>query len=62
MKANTSLQREHNHDGLFSRIAHDVTVALDWLTGPAMSQQERRERLMAEVQNLKHDTSALQAY
>ena len=59
MKANTSLHAEHNHAGLFSRVTHDVSAALDWLTGPAMSEQERRERVRAEVQNLRYDTSAL---
>ena len=58
MKANTSMQGEQDQAGLFSRMAHDVSVALDWLTGPALTDQERRERLMAEVQNLKHDSSA----
>ena len=59
MKASTSMQAEHAHGGLFHRVAHDVTIALDWLAGPAMSQQERRERVVAEVQSLKYDTSAL---
>ncbi len=62
MKANSSQHSEQDHNGLFGRVAHEVSAALDWLAGPAMSEQERRERLMAEVQNLKHDTSALQSY
>ena len=59
MKANTVTHTEHNHAGLFGRVAHEVSTALDWLTGPAMSEQERTERATAQVQNLKYDTSAL---
>ena len=62
MKANASLHTDPNHAGLFNRIANDLSAALEWLAGPAMSEQERRERLMAEVQNLKHETSAIQTH
>ena len=58
MKANTSMQAEQGHGGLLHRVAHDVSAALDWLTGPAMSQQERQDRVVAEAQSLKYDTSA----
>ena len=59
MKANTSMHTEHSHAGLLDRVAHDLSAALGWLAGPAMSDQERKERVVAEVQNLKYDTSAL---
>ena len=62
MKANTSIHAEHDHAGWLSRVAHDVSVALDWLTGPAMSEQERQDRVVAEVQNLKYDVRALQLH
>lgn len=59
MKANTSLHIDHNAGGLLGRIARDLSTALEWISGPAMSEQDRRERVVAEVQNLKYDTSAL---
>ena len=59
MKANNSLHAEQNTGGLLGRVAHDLSAALEWLSGPAMSEQDRRERVVAEVQNLKFDTSAL---
>ena len=59
MKATTVTHTERNHAGLFGRVAHEVSAALEWLTGPAMSEQERTERAMSQVQNLKYDTSAL---
>ena len=42
---------DHNHDGPFSRLTRDLGGTLDWVTGPAMSQQERMELTLAEVQN-----------
>ena len=62
MKANTSIHAEHDHAGWLSRVALDVSVALDWLTGPVMSEQERQDRVVAEVQNLKYDVRALQLH
>ena len=59
MKESNSIQANHKNDGLFSRVAHDMSAALEWLGGPAMSEQRRRERDMAEVYRLKHDTSAM---
>ena len=59
MKANNSIHAEDNHTGLLGRVAHDLSTALDWLTGPAMSEQERTERAVAEVRNLRYDASAL---
>ena len=60
MKANASIHADHNQPGLFSRVARDVSSAMDWLTGPAMSEQERQDRVVAQVQNLKCDASAMQ--
>ncbi len=40
------LHFENNHEGLFSRVTRDLGTALDWLTGPAMSQQERLDRTL----------------
>ncbi|MDE2938723.1 MAG: hypothetical protein OXR67_07355 [Chloroflexota bacterium] len=59
MKSNASMHAEQNSAGLLSRVAHDLSAALDRLTGPAMPERERNERAMAEAQCLKYDTSAL---
>ena len=58
MKANASVNTEHNHTGLFGRVAHDAWAAVEWLAGPAMSEQERTERAVAEFQRFKYDTRA----
>ena len=59
MHAHLSIHIDHNHPGLLSRVAHDLGAAFGWLAGPAMSEQERHDRVVAEVQNLRYDTSAL---
>ena len=42
---------DHNRNGPFSRLTRELGGALDWITGPAMSQQELMERTLAEIQN-----------
>lgn len=59
MHTHISIHNDHSHGGLFSRVAHELGAAIDWLTGPAMSDQERQERVVAEVQNLRYDTTAI---
>jgi hypothetical protein len=59
MKANISMPIEHNHSGLFGRVTHDFSAALEWLAGPGMSEQERTARAMSEVQRHKYDASPL---
>ena len=50
---------DHSHDGPFSRITRRLGGTLDWIAGPAMSQQERMERTLAEVQNEKSSYDVL---
>ena len=50
---------DHDHDGLFGRVTRDLGSALDWLTGPAMSQQQRLDRARSEAQNDKHGYGVL---
>jgi len=59
MKESTSIQANQDYAGLIGRVAHDLSAALDWLAGPAMSELGRRERDMAEVRRRKCDTSAM---
>ena len=51
MQAHIHVHFDHNHDGLFSRVARDLGAALDRLGGPAMSDQERLERAKVQAQN-----------
>ena len=53
MHAHIHLHLDHNHGGLFSRVTRDIGSALDWITGPAMSSQERLKRAQAEVRSNK---------
>ena len=50
---------DHDHDGLFGRVTRDLGSALDWLTGPGMSQQQRLERARSEAQNDKQGYGVL---
>ncbi len=59
MQVHLSLHLDHNQEGVVGRAARNLGTALNWLSGPAMSEQERQERDLAEVRNLKHDVSAL---
>ena len=49
MNAHIHLHLDHRHAGLFSRVIRDIGNALDWITGPGMSNQERLERAKAEA-------------
>ena len=54
-----SLHRDHSHRDLVGRISHEVGAALDWLTGPAMTDQERTEQTLADAHNQRFGDSAL---
>ncbi|MFQ6029941.1 MAG: hypothetical protein ACE5Q6_20905 [Dehalococcoidia bacterium] len=45
--------QDQHHTGILPRIAHDIVVAYDWLTGPAMSERERIRRELYESQHGK---------
>lgn len=53
------LHFDHNHDGLLTRVTRDVGSALSWLTGPAMSQQERLDRSLLEAKRHQHGLGIL---
>ncbi len=59
MNAHIHIHLDHNHDGLFNRIARDLGAAYDWLAGPALSEQERVNRALAEARNGKFGPEAL---
>ncbi len=59
MHVHFALHIDHNHPGVLGRVARELGSAVDWLSGPAMTEQERQERVMAEVRNQKHDSSAM---
>ena len=54
-----SLHFDHSHDGLFGRVSRNVGTALDWLTGPAMTEQDREEQTLADVRNRRFEDSVL---
>ena len=45
---------DHHHDGFLARLSRDLGHALDWIAGPAMSEQQRYDRLQAEVRGDKY--------
>ena len=59
MHLHVSLHRSHSHDGLVCRISRDLGAALDWLTGPAMTEQDRLQLDLADVRNRAHETGSL---
>ncbi len=50
---------DHNHNGLFNRIARGLGAACEGLNGPAMSERERFDRELAEAHNSKYSVGAL---
>ena len=54
-----SVHSDHSHYGLFGRVSHNVGTALDWLTGPAMTEQERSQLTLADVRNRRFEDTAL---
>lgn len=51
MHVHISLHRGHSHRSLVGRISRDLGSAVDWLTGPAMSDRDRMQRDLAEARN-----------
>ena len=46
--------QERHQAGLLTRLAHDIVVAYDWLSGPPMSERDRMNRDLAESRHDKH--------
>ena len=46
-----SVHPDHDHEGLFGRASRNVSAALDRLTGPAMTEQDRLQLELVEVRN-----------
>lgn len=59
MHAHFSVHWDHRHDGLFSRMARELGAAYDWLAGPAMSEQARLRRELAEAGSWRRLTGSL---
>lgn len=59
MHAHFSVHWDHGHAGLLSRVARDLGAAYAWLTGPALSEQERQRRELAEIGAWNHLSGAL---
>jgi hypothetical protein len=41
-------------DGLLARIARDIASLNHWLSGPPMAELERKNRVLAETEPLRH--------
>ena len=59
MNAHIHFHIDHNHDRLLDRISRELTVAYDWLTGPAMSDQERLNRELAQTRSNKYSNGVI---
>ena len=53
MHAHIHVHFDHNNDGLFSQVARELANAMDWVTGPALPEQQKRDLTLAEAQNRK---------
>ena len=59
MHAHFSVHWDHGHAGLLGRVARDLGAAYAWLAGPALSEQERQRRELAEIGAWNHLSGAL---
>ena len=59
MHIHISLHKDHSHHNLLGDISRDLGAALDWLTGPGMTDQDRQELTLADVRNRRFEDSAL---
>ena len=59
MHAHFTVHFDHNHNGLIGRFSRNVGTALDWLTGPALTDQERSQQTLADVRNRRFEDSVL---
>lgn len=50
---------DHNHEGLFGRVSRNVGAALDWLTGPGMTDQKRAAQTLTDVRNQRFDDTVI---
>ncbi|MYC29863.1 MAG: hypothetical protein F4X65_07220 [Chloroflexi bacterium] len=59
MSVQLRIHFDHHHDGFLTRLGRDLGHALDWVAGPAMSEQQRYNRLKAEVRSDKYGHGVL---
>lgn len=59
MHAHLSVHFDHRPDGLLGRVTRELGSAYSWLAGPALSEQERRHRELAEIAGRNRLTDAL---
>ena len=50
---------DHNHEGPLGRISRNVGAALDRLTGPALSEQDRLQQELADIRNRAYEGGML---
>ena len=59
MNAHIPFHIDHDPDRLLSRISRELTVAYDWFAGPAMSDQERLNRELAQTRSSKYSNGVI---
>lgn len=59
MHVHICMHRDHTHDDLVGRVSRDLGNAVEWLTGPAMTDQERREHALADVRNRRFEDTVI---
>ena len=59
MSVHLHVHIDHHHDGFLTRLSRDLGHALDWMAGPPMSEQQRYDRLQAEVRGNKYGHGVL---
>ena len=46
----TTPAHRHDEKGILPKIGHQLVHVYDWISGPAMSEQERMQRELAETE------------
>ena len=59
MHLHIALHKDHSHNDLLGRVSRDLGAALDWLTGPAMSEQDRLHSTLADARNRSCENGVL---
>lgn len=59
MQTHIHIHSDHSHDGLFSRVSRELGSVLEWFSGPALSQEQRFNRVQAEARNDRYGYGVL---
>ena len=59
MHLHIALHKDHSHNELLGRISRDLGSALDWVSGPATTEQDRAQLRLADVRNRAYENGVL---